>query len=169
MIQTQHQVAVVLMTFPVDGGGGANNNPPTFKYLVELCINPIGFVVVESGVALNNGQAVKVASTFPLPNEACWVVLSPSPEPATATVTNIYIDCTECADAAESYYLVEDCETGTNQKLVTSLNTPLTIGQAVNISGAPNAGICFEVIGFAVTGNDATVLAIFPDCLSCEE
>ena len=50
---------------PVDGGGGQNPIPPTFKYLVELCVNPTTPIVVESAVALNNGQAVNLAVCFP--------------------------------------------------------------------------------------------------------
>ena len=174
---------------PIDGGGGANNNPPTFKYLVELCVNPTTPIVVESAVALNNGQAVNLAVASPAV-EQCYVVLSPSPDAAVATVTNIYIDCADCAGpiegswgetdtnygdtdvawggAVDTYYVVEDCLTQTNTKFVTS-QTILQVGDSVKISGAPNVGICFEVIGFSVTGNDATVLEIFPDCFSCEQ
>ena len=174
---------------PIDGGGGANNNPPTFKYLVELCVNPTTPIVVESAVALNNGQAVNLAVAAPAV-EQCYVVLSPSPDAVQATVTNIYIDCADCVGpiegswgetdtnygdtdvawggAVDTYYVVEDCLTQTNTKFVTS-QTILQVGDSVKISGAPNVDVCFEVIGFAVTGNDATVLEIFPDCFSCEQ
>ena len=174
----------------IDGGGGANPNPPTFKYLVELCTAPTGFVIAESAVALNNGQSVKLTSTFPLPTDACWVVLSPSPDPATATVTEIFIDCADCTGpiegswgetdtdygdtdvawggAVDTYYVVEDCLTQTNVKYVTS-QTILQLGDSVKISGGPNVGICFEVIDFSPVGPDAVVLEIFPDCFSCAQ
>ena len=78
-------------------GTGGGTEPAGFKYLVELCIAPTGFVIAESAVALNNGQSVKLASEIINPN-ACWVVLSPSPDPATATVTEIFPDCLSCEE-----------------------------------------------------------------------
>ena len=68
----------------------------------------------------------------------------------------------------DTYYIVEDCDTGTNVKYVTS-QTVLQLGDAVKISGNPNLDICFTVIDYSATGQDATVLEIFPDCFSCEQ
>ena len=174
----------------VTGGGGANNNPPVFKYQVEDCDVPGAYLIVESSVALSIGQAIKVVGGIYNP-DACFEVIAVSLEPKQADVNSIYIDCADCTGpldgtwgdtdteygdtdvpwggtGTDTYYIVEDCDTGTNVKYVTS-QTVLQLGDAVKISGNPNLDICFTVIDYSATGQDATVLEIFPDCFSCEQ
>ena len=64
------------------------------------------------------------------------------------------------------YYQVVDCDTGLIMKQVASI-IPVGITNTVEISGSGNVGICYNVIDFALSGLDGTVIAVYPDCLSC--
>ena len=61
------------------------------------------------------------------------------------------------------YYHVVDCATGLILKDVSS-TIPVMITNTVVLSGDPT---CWNVIDFALTGPDGTVVAVYPDCITC--
>tara|TARA_R110000772_G_scaffold198090_2_gene308727 strand:- start:23 stop:1954 length:1932 start_codon:yes stop_codon:yes gene_type:complete len=66
------------------------------------------------------------------------------------------------------HYIVQRCDGSPGTYTVSSVTT-LTAGQSVNLSGAIHAGFCYEVVDIAAGPGSTSVIAIFPDCLSCEE
>ena len=69
---------------------------------------------------------------------------------------------------ADYFYVVQACDTPTGT-FIAKHSAELIINQSVNISGAIHAGICYQVVDVAIGPEDATVLAVFPDCFSCNE
>ena len=61
------------------------------------------------------------------------------------------------------YYHVVDCATGLLMKDVSS-TIPVMITNTVVLSGDPT---CWNVIDMALTGPDGTVVAVYPDCITC--
>ena len=73
-------------------------------------------------------------------------------------------------DPIERVYVLQTCVNPGDFKYGSwSSVDPLTGGQAVNIAGAPNVGVCYQVIDLSIQPATDTIIEVYPDCVTCSE